>query len=173
MSIEFKIKKSERIDGVMIIEPSVSSDSRGTLWTSYRDIDNILPNSLKFVHDKFSESKKNVLRGIHGDDKTWKLVTSVYGEIYQVVVDNRKSSPTYMQWEKFIINKDHQSLILVPPGVGNAYYVLSEHAVYHYKLSYVGKYNDVNKQFTLRWDDVNLNIDWPIDTPILSSRDSI
>ena len=65
-----------------------------------------LIKNVNFRHDKFSLSRKNVLRGLHGDNKTWKLVTCVYGEIHQVVVDLRETSPTYMKWEKFIINKN-------------------------------------------------------------------
>jgi len=175
MSIEFKIEKSQKIEGVQIISPSVSNDARGNIWTSFMkdDIEALLPEGLFFKHDKFSESKSNVLRGIHGDDKMWKLVTCVFGEVYQVVADLRKSSPTFMQWESFIINKEIQKLILIPPGVGNAYYVSSEKAVYHYKLAYPGEYFDINNQFTFPWNDERLGISWPTKTPFLSSRDKI
>lgn len=173
MSFDFKITKSNVIDGVVIIEPSISSDRRGNIWTSFLkdEIDMLLPNKLVFKHDKFSESKFNVLRGIHGDHKSWKLVTAVYGEITQVVVDCRKNSPTYMKYEKFLINKDNQKLILIPPGLGNSYYVSSNEAVYHYKLAYDGEYIDADEQFTLRWDDNNVGIDWGDIKPILSDRD--
>lgn len=174
MSIEFKIKRSEKIDGVQVLFPSISFDSRGDIWTSFMKdhVESLLPEGLFFKHDKFSESKNNVLRGIHGDDKSWKLVTCVYGEVHQVVVDLRKTSPTFMQWEKFIINKECQILILVPPGVGNAYYVSSDKAVYHYKYAYTGEYYDTSMQFTFPWNDEGLAISWPTKTPILSSRDS-
>ena len=173
MSFDFKITKSNVIDGVVIIEPSISSDRRGNIWTSFLkdEIDMLLPNKLVFKHDKFSESKFNVLRGIHGDHKSWKLVTAVYGEITQVVVDCRKNSTTYMKYEKFLINKDNQKLILIPPGLGNSYYVSSNEAVYHYKLAYDGEYIDADEQFTLRWDDNNVGIDWGDIKPILSDRD--
>jgi dTDP-4-dehydrorhamnose 3,5-epimerase len=172
--MDFKITESKNIKGLIIIKPSVSSDIRGTIWTSYYrdDIDALLPEGLSFRHDKFSQSKKNVLRGIHGDDKTWKLVTTVYGEIYQVVVDLREESPTYMRWEGFFISKENQVSILVPPSFGNAYYALSDQVVYHYKLAYNDDYNDVNHQFVLKWNDKNLGIKWPTDCPILSKRDS-
>ncbi|MDB4847814.1 dTDP-4-dehydrorhamnose 3,5-epimerase family protein [Candidatus Pseudothioglobus singularis] len=175
MSNEFKIEKSQKIEGVQIISPSVSNDARGNIWTSFMkdDIEALLPEGLFFKHDKFSESKSNVLRGIHGDDKTWKLVTCVFGEVYQVVADLRKSSPTFMQWESFIINKEIPKLFLIPPGVGNAYYVSSEKAVYHYKLAYPGEYFDINNQFTFPWNDERLGINWPTKTPFLSSRDEI
>lgn len=175
MSIDFKIKRSRIISDVQIIHPSITNDNRGNIWTSFikDEIESLLPDGLFFKHDKFSESVNNVLRGIHGDFKTWKLITCVYGEIHQVVVDLREKSPSHMKWEKFIINKNSQCLILIPPGVGNAYYVTSDHAVYHYKLAYLGKYFDYSDQFTYPWNDKNLNIDWPSDKPIISSRDNI
>lgn len=173
MSFEFYIEESKKIKGVWIIKPSISQDRRGTIWTSFlKDkIENLLPDGLYFKHDKFSESRGNVLRGIHGDNKSWKLVTSVYGEIYQIVVDCRKDSPTYLQWEEFIINKDNQQLILIPPNMGNSYYISSENAVYHYKLAYEGDYIDADEQFTFAWNDPNIGIKWPTDNPTLSDRD--
>ena len=173
MSINFTIKESEKIKGIWIIRPSISRDLRGAIWTSFlkNEIESLLPQNLYFKHDKFSESKHNVLRGIHGDEKSWKLVTCVFGYIEQVVVDCRKQSPTYLKWEKFIINSENQILVLIPPNMGNSYYVCSEKAVYHYKLAYEGDYIDADKQFSLKWNDARINIDWPTKTPILSGRD--
>ena len=174
MSIEFDIQESTEISGVYILTPSVSEDARGNIWTSFLkgEVEELLPDDLFFKHDKFSTSKHNVLRGIHGDTKSWKLVTCVHGEIQQVVVDMRKDSPTYKQWQDFIINKDNQQLILIPPNMGNAYYVSSEEAVYHYKLAYNGDYIDADEQFSVKWNDEEINIKWISDTPILSHRDS-
>jgi dTDP-4-dehydrorhamnose 3,5-epimerase len=175
VSIEFDVQSSAVVEGVYNLTPSISKDARGNIWTSFLkdDVERLLPDGLHFKHDKFSESKYNVLRGIHGDSKSWKLVTCVFGEVHQVVVDLRKSSPTYMKWEKLIISKNNQRLVLIPPGVGNAYYVSSTQAVYHYKYAYKGDYYDTNMQFTLPWNKKGLNIDWPSENPILSSRDSI
>ena len=175
MSIDFKISYSNKLEEIAIISPSISTDERGTIWTSYlRDqLDSLIPDHLYFKHEKFSESKNNVLRGIHGDDKSWKLVTSVYGQIEQVVVDCRKTSGSYGQWDKFIITNNNQLLILIPPGFGNAYYVMSDKAVYHYKLAYEGGYNDVENQFTYPWNEPDFKINWSADRPILSSRDNL
>jgi dTDP-4-dehydrorhamnose 3,5-epimerase len=174
MSIEFDIKESSNIKGVFIITPTISTDLRGNIWTSFlkEDVERLLPDSLSFKHDKFSTSSYNVLRGIHGDTKSWKLVTCVYGEVQQVVVDMREDSPTYKQWQDFIIGKDNQQIILIPPNMGNAYYVISPDAVYHYKLAYNGSYIDANEQFSYSWDDKNIGIKWLSRKPILSNRDT-
>ncbi|WP_416695863.1 dTDP-4-dehydrorhamnose 3,5-epimerase [Candidatus Pseudothioglobus sp. Uisw_050_01] len=173
MSIEFSIEESNEMSGVWIIKPSISEDLRGDIWTSFLkyDLEKLLPNGLFFKHDKFSTSKFNVLRGIHGDTKSWKLVTSVFGEIQQVVVDLRESSETYLKWQEFNIGKKNQKLILIPPGVGNAYYVKSELAVYHYKLAYEGNYMDADEQFSVKWNDPRININWLSNSPLLSNRD--
>jgi len=173
MSINFTVKESKKLKGVWIVRPSISKDLRGNIWTSFlkSEIEFLLQEGLHFKHDKFSQSKKNVLRGIHGDEKSWKLVTCIYGEIEQVVVDCRKKSLTYLKWEKFIINSENQILILIPPMMGNSYYVKSEIASYHYKLAYEGEYIDAEEQFSLKWNDPKINIDWPTNTPILSDRD--
>jgi dTDP-4-dehydrorhamnose 3,5-epimerase len=174
MNFKFSIKESEKIKGIWIIKPEIFQDERGTIWTSFfkEEIEKWLPNHLHFRHDKFSESKQNVLRGIHGDNKSWKLVTAVYGEIHQVVVDCRKDSPTYLHWEKFIINKNNPQLILIPPNMGNAYCVKSQVAVYHYKMAYTGDYVDADGQFTIPWNDPKIGINWGITNPILSNRDN-
>lgn len=173
MSINFSIKESEKVKGVWIIRPSISKDLRGTIWTSFlkNEIEPLLPKNLHFKHDKFSESRNNVLRGIHGDEKSWKLVTCVYGEIHQFFIDCRKGSKTYFKWDKVIINSDNQVYVLLPPDFGNAYCVTSKQAVYHYKFAYDGEYLDEEDQFNIRWDDPRINIDWLIKNPILSVRD--
>ena len=173
MSISFEICKSKLIQGVKIIKPSVSSDLRGNIWTSFLtdELQKLLPSGLTFKHDKFSLSKSNVLRGIHGDDKSWKLVTCVYGEILQVIVDCRKESKTLNRHESFKINKKNNISILIPPRLGNAYYVVSDEAAYHYKLAYKGKYFDSKEQFTRKWNDPAFNINWPTENPTLSNRD--
>lgn len=173
MAILFHIEESKIIRGVYIIEPNIATDMRGNIWTSFLkdQIQELLPEGMVFKHDKFSRSKNNVLRGIHGDTKSWKYVTCVYGEIYQVIVDMRPSSETYHQWQSFDIKEQNQKIILMPPMMGNAYYVMSSEAVYHYKLAYEGDYFDANDQFSIKWNDPQINISWPSQKPILSPRD--
>jgi dTDP-4-dehydrorhamnose 3,5-epimerase len=174
VSLDFLIKSSPTLPGVKIITPSVNDESRGSIWTSYSSdyIDSLLPDGLFFKHDKFSSSFKNVLRGIHGDSKSWKLISCVQGSIMQVIVDMRNSSNTFLKWESFQLGDNNKSSVLIPPGMGNAFYVSSEVATYHYKLAYEGDYIDAEDQFTVSWNDPRINIDWPTQKPILSNRDA-
>jgi len=154
---------------ILTIRPDVYTDLRGDLWTYYNKAE--FSNTMLFNHDKFSSSRKNVLRGIHGDFKSWKLITCVYGEIYFVIVDNRKDSDTYWKWDSMILDDKKRDIVLVPPGFGNGFFVLSDVAVFSYKWSYDGEYPDVEEQFTIKWNDATLGIDWPTDAPILQRRD--
>ena len=156
----------EKISGIKTRTPDVYTDYRGDLWTIWKDDMDIYYN-----HDKVSTSRKNVIRGIHGDFKSTKLVTCLYGELYFVIVDNRINSSTYMQWDWVILSDKNHKQVLLPPGVGNGFCVLSNHSVFHYKWSYKGDYPDVKDQFTIKWNSLDLNIDWPITNPILSKRD--
>ena len=151
----------------IITNPSLK-DKRGLYWTTWKKG---ICKKINFNHDKFSISKKNTLRGIHCDYKSWRLVTCVYGEITQVLVDLRKDSNTYLKWQSYKINKEEQKMVLIPPGCGNAYYVSSKHAVYHYKLAYEGAYLDAAEQFSVRWDDPSVGVKWPVSQPFLSKRD--
>lgn len=172
---DFEITRSKIIPDVQIIKPSMSWDLRGNIYTTYNHLSftEMLERSLDFVHDKFALSHHNVLRGLHGDEKTWKLVSCVYGEIYEVVVDMRPESPTYMKWDSFILKSDEYRQILIPPRFVNGYYVLSPEAVFHYKLAYDGDYIDAGEQMTIAWNDPSLRIDWPCSEPILQSRDRV
>ena len=157
------------INGVRIIEPDIFTDYRGDLWTTWKRDE--FDYDLDFNHDKVSTSRKHVLRGIHGDRKSWKLVTCLCGSIYFVIVDNRPTSDTYMLWEFMILDDKKRKQVLIPPGVGNGFVVLSEESVFSYKWSYEGDYPDVDEQFSIKWDDPLIGINWPINNPILSKRD--
>ena len=160
------------IKGVKIINYDNFVDLRGSIWTTYLDNKINIQDNIKFNHDKFSVSYKNVIRGIHYDNKTFKIVTAVYGAIDQVVVDMRKDSKTYKESLIFNIDDSNRFSILIPPMVGNGFRVKSDVAVYHYKLSYLGEYLDAEDQYTLKWNDSSVDIDWNCENPILSSRDS-
>ena len=170
---DIKVTHSEIIPDVIIIQPSISWDNRGNIYTTYNHefYKDILPGEIEFIHDKFALSKHNVLRGLHGDSKTWKLVSCVYGEIYEVVVDMRRESPTYKKWDAFQLKSNEYRQVLIPPRFVNGYYVMSKEAVFHYKLAYDGSYIDADEQWTFSWDDPELGIKWPCREPILQERD--
>tara|TARA_B100001121_G_C18372803_1_gene472443 strand:- start:21 stop:545 length:525 start_codon:yes stop_codon:yes gene_type:complete len=173
MPIEFSLKESKVLKDIFIIRPTISNDIRGNIWTSflYQEIDRLIPKNLSFKHDKFSISENNVLRGIHGDNKSWKLVSCVYGEIQQVIVDCNVGSTTYGKYESLYLNQKNIISVLIPPGYGNAYYVKSDKAVYHYKLAYAGNYFDYDQQFSRKWNDPEFSINWDATNPLLSERD--
>ena len=172
---DFNIVQSKIIPDIVVIRPSVFYDIRGNIYTSFNKqiYGELLNKDLNFIHDKFAESKFNVLRGLHGDNKTWKLVSCVFGEIYEVVVDMRPESPTFLRWDAWILSNNNYSQVLIPPGFVNGYYVKSEKAVFHYKLAYGGEYIDAAEQMTIAWNDERLNIDWPVKNPILQDRDKV
>lgn len=170
---DFLINSSQTFEEVKIIKPDIFRDDRGFIFTDYLDsffVKEFDP-SLHFVHSKFAYNFNSVLRGIHGDFKSYKLVQCVFGEIFQVVVDCRIDSETYLKHESFILNHQNPRMILLPPGFGNAFLVKSDYAIYNYKLAYSGSYNDYDKQFTYKWNDKRINIAWPVKKPILSNRD--
>jgi len=171
---KYIIEKSEIFKEIIIFTPSVFFDIRGEIYSTYLEdvFKKYIPQSINFTHDKFALTNYNVLRGLHGDEKTWKLVSCVYGKVFQVIVDARPNSKTYMKWQSFIIDNDNKKMILVPPGFANGFYVMSDTALYHYKLAYHGDYNDADNQFTIKWNKPDLSIKWPSDKPILSMRDN-
>jgi dTDP-4-dehydrorhamnose 3,5-epimerase len=173
MSFPPKIECSKIIDGVVTFSPSVNYDERGCIYTSYdkNHYDKYMSEPIKFYHDKIAYSKNNVLRGLHGDSKTWKLVSCLNGKIFQVVADMRPDSPSFMKWEGWTLDENNIKEILIPPNLLNGYYVLSPFATYHYKLAYRGAYIDANDQKVVRWNDRDLNIAWPCKDPILQPRD--
>ena len=109
------------------------------------------------------------MRGIHGDNRTSKLITCLYGKFLLVVVNNDKKSKQYRKYQKFILSDKNNIQILVPNKFGNGHYVISEKAIFHYKQNTL--YNR-KSQFTLKWNDKKLKIKWPKGIkPILSKRD--
>jgi dTDP-4-dehydrorhamnose 3,5-epimerase len=159
-----------KLDGVVLIKPpTIFEDFRGTyveLYNAklYADAGITVP----FIQDDISTSTKHVLRGIHGDQETWKLISCLYGSFYLVVVNWDENSLQYRQWESFVLSDRNRLQVLIPPKFGNGHLVLSEQAIFHYKQS---THYAPDGQFTLFWDDPQLNIWWPIKNPLVSRRD--
>lgn len=164
------MKVSEtKLKEVLLIEPEPFRDHRGYYLETYnRKLYTESGIKVDFIQDDISVSAKGVLRGIHGDHLTWKLISCPEGEFYFVVVDCRSDSENFGKWQAFTLSEKNMLQVLVAPGYGNAHLVLSERAIFHYKQS---TYYDRSKQFTYKWDDDRFNIIWPIKEPILSERD--
>jgi dTDP-4-dehydrorhamnose 3,5-epimerase len=154
---------------VKIYQPDIFTDFRGDLLTLWNK-DNFEPK-LDFKHDKISTSRKHVLRGMHGDHKSWKLTSCLQGEMYFVVVDNRPESENYLKWDWIILDDRTRKQVLTPPNFAIGFLVLSDQAMLHYKWAYEGEYADIDVQFTLKWNHPEIGIYWPIDNPILQKRD--
>lgn len=123
----------------------------------------------KFVVDQVSFSYKNVLRGLHGDSKTTKLVQCLHGTVYSVVADCNPNSPDFGKWQAFILSDKNHKQLWVPPMYGLSYYAMTETVIFTYKLSRA--LVPPEEQFTYRWDDAAFGIYWPSEAPILSLRD--
>jgi dTDP-4-dehydrorhamnose 3,5-epimerase len=169
-----KIESVEKVTDLKIITPDIFYDFRGeyveTFSAEHYAFHDRDGNKIEFVEDDISVSRQDVLRGLHGDDKTWKLIQCLWGEFYFVVVDMRVGSSTYLNWVAFVLNEKNRRQVLVPAGCANGHLCLSDRCVFSYKQSQY--YSGSQKQFTLRWDDPQLDIYWPIHNPILSQRDS-
>tara|TARA_R110000751_G_scaffold75211_1_gene151675 strand:- start:1307 stop:1825 length:519 start_codon:yes stop_codon:yes gene_type:complete len=163
------VKISNVLKDVVIFTPSVHYDVRGEIFSTFRE--NVFNKYITnpFVEDKISVSRKNVLRGLHGDSVTDKLVQCIEGDIYLVVVDWRKDSPTYKKWDSFVLNDKNRSQVLIPSGYLNGHLCLSDKCIFSYKQT--SYYTGEHTQYSVSWDDESLDIFWPIKNPILSKRD--
>ena len=163
-----KIEKTA-LEGILLIEPqTIFEDFRGIYVELYNE-ELYKELGVDFLQDDISTSYKNVLRGIHGDNDTYKLVSCLYGSFYLVVVNNDPESKQYKKWCSFTLSDRNHLQVLIPPKFGNGHLVLTDIAIFHYKQN--TQYNR-ESQFTLKWDNPELNIFWPINDPILSERDS-
>lgn len=160
-----------KLDGVLLVKPQVFEDFRGQYVETYND--KLYAEhgiTAKFVQDDISVSSRHVLRGIHGDAETWKLVSCHYGKFYLVVVNCDKQSRSFGQWQSFVLSDANRLQVLIPPKHGNGHVVLSDQAIFHYKQS---SYYNPSGQFTYKWDDPALKIWWPVKQPLLSQRDEL
>lgn len=162
--------KETSLKGVLeIVPPTVFTDERGIHVELFNK--KLYAQSgieLEFIQDNISLSKKNVLRGIHGDRETWKLVSCLYGSFFFVVVNWDENSEQYGKWQSFTLSAADPRQILFPPHFGNGHLILSEQAIFAYKQT---TYYNRAAQFSIMWNDPKLNIDWPVKNPLLSKRD--
>ena len=162
--------KETSLQGVKKIQIDSFEDFRGSYTEIYnKEFFNEKNIKIEFIQDDISVSKKNVLRGLHGDQKTWKLISCLYGEFQLIVVNNDQNSLEYKKWESFVLSSDNKAQILIPPKFGNGHLVLSDSCIFHYKQN--TQYNR-DGQFTIKWNDPSFNFKWMNNSPILSERDT-
>lgn len=162
------------IPEVLLIEPKVFGDARGFFMETYRaELFEQAGITAHFVQDNHSGSRRGVLRGLHYQvqQPQGKLLRAIAGEIFDVAVDLRRSSSTFGHWETAILSAQNKRQLWVPPGFAHGFYVLSDWAELAYKTT---DYYAPEWERSLRWDDPELNIPWPIEIggpPQLSDRD--
>ena len=158
---------------VLLIEPKVFADARGFFFESYneRAFAQATGVSAKFVQDNHSRSAKNTVRGLHYqiEQAQGKLVRAVAGEIYDVVVDVRRKSPTFGKWVGHHLSAENKNMLWIPAGFAHGFAVLSDYADFLYKTT---DYWAPQHERTLLWNDPDLGIDWPLaGEPILAAKD--
>lgn len=163
-----------KISGLLIIKPDVFEDDRGYFFESYnKDKFEAVGIDLNFVQDNESKSQKGVLRGLHFQNPPYaqgKLVRVMRGRVLDVAVDIRKGSPTYGQWDSIELSGDNKMMYWIPAGMAHGFLTLEDDTVFFYKCT-----NTYNKdsEGSIRWNDLDLKIDWGVSKAILSEKDKI
>lgn len=172
-----KIEKT-KLNGVLLITPEIVQAGHGEVFEDMRGFFVEMYNEekyhkagivVKFVEDDMSVSKKDVLRGMHGDDKTWKLIMCVHGTIFFVAVYGKEGSSDFGVWQSFELSDVNRLRILVPPQYASGYAVLTDTAIVQYKQSELFR---AGGQFSYKWNDPRFGIAWPKEEWILSARDA-
>lgn len=167
-----------KLRGVLLIQPEpmatghgeIAEDLRGFFVETYNEEKYRAAGiGVAFVEDDMSVSKKNVLRGMHGDDRTWKLITCSHGTVFFVAVYGKEGSPDFGAWQSFELSDSNRLRILVPPWYASGYAVLSEMAIVNYKQSELFR---AGGQFSFKWNDPRFGIAWPASKWIMSARDA-
>jgi dTDP-4-dehydrorhamnose 3,5-epimerase len=159
---------------VKIIEPKVFGDARGYFYESFnaREFAESVEADVEFVQDNHSRSAKGVLRGLHYqiEHAQGKLVRVVEGEVFDVAVDIRKSSPNFGKWVGVVLSTENHRQLWVPPGFAHGFVVLSESAQFLYKTT---DYWYQAHERSIVWNDPDIGIEWPIDfEPLLAAKDA-
>jgi dTDP-4-dehydrorhamnose 3,5-epimerase len=164
------------VKDALILEPQVFGDARGFFLESWnRRSFAALGLDVEFVQDNHSRSQRGVLRGLHYQMQQvqGKLVRVVAGAVFDVAVDLRRASPTFGQWAGVVLSAENQRMFWVPPGFAHGFLTLTESADFLYKAT---DYYAPAHERSIRWDDPDLAIDWPladIGTPALAAKDVV
>lgn len=162
------------IPEIVLIEPKVFGDERGFFFESFNQarFEEAVSRKINFVQDNHSRSMKNVLRGLHYQiqQPQGKLVRVVQGEVFDVAVDLRKSSPTFGRWVGQVLSAENKHQLWIPEGFAHGFVVLSDTAEFLYKTT---DYYAPAHERCLLWNDPVLNIQWPLGiAPVLSAKDT-
>lgn len=165
----------EALNGVFLLEPTVFEDERGSFYESYnaRTFAELTGFAGEFVQDNHSTSARNVLRGIHYQlpNPQGKLVRCIEGAVWDVAVDLRRSSPTFRRWHGFELSEENRRQLWIPTGFGHGFLALSPNTQVLYRTT---AFWEPTSDRSIRWDDPDLAIEWPIETdPILSEKDAM
>lgn len=162
------------IPDLLILQPKVFGDQRGFFYESFNQklFNQLTHTNYQFVQDNHSYSQQNVLRGLHYQiqQPQGKLVRVIAGAVLDVAVDLRRSSPSFGQAVSVELTAQNKLMFWLPPGFAHGFLVLSETAEFLYKTT---DYYAPEFERTLLWNDPNLNLNWPISAPILSSKDQL
>jgi len=161
-----------KLEGVLLVTPQVFGDERGFFMETYnQEKAGQLGLPTEFVQDNHSKSSKGVLRGLHYQRPQWqgKLVRVVQGEIFDVAVDIREGSATYGQWVGAMLNDENKQQLYVPEGFAHGFVVTSDTAEVIYKCTSLYA---PDQEGSILWNDPDIGIEWPIDEPLLSGKDS-
>jgi dTDP-4-dehydrorhamnose 3,5-epimerase len=160
-----------KFDGVLLLEPEVYRDERGHFMEVWRrDRYRELGIEERFVQDNVSFSWKGVLRGLHFQhpEAQGKLVTCLHGEVYDVIVDIRENSATYGEWLGCRLSLASGRQLYIPPGFAHGFVVTSDSASFLYKCT---RFYNPAGQFSLRWNDPAIGVEWPVKDPVISDKD--
>lgn len=151
------------IPEVLICEPRVFGDARGFFFESFssKAFDEAVGRKVEFVQDNHSQSQKGVLRGLHyqlAPHAQGKLVRCIEGEVFDVAVDVRRSSPTFGQWVGVVLSAENKRQLWIPEGFAHGFMALSETVQFVYKAT---SYYAPQSERGIRWDDPQINIQWP------------
>jgi dTDP-4-dehydrorhamnose 3,5-epimerase len=161
------------ISDILLLEPEIFYDERGFFFESFNQykFEKACGRKINFVQDNHSKSSIGVLRGLHYQvhpKAQGKLIRVLQGEVYDVAVDIRESSPTFGKWVGEILSSENRKQLWIPEGFAHGFITLSETSELLYKTTdfYSEKFEK-----SIVWDDQNLNINWPSKKPLLSSKD--
>jgi dTDP-4-dehydrorhamnose 3,5-epimerase len=162
-----------KLQDCVIIEPKIFGDERGFFLETFQATryEKLAGINLPFVQDNHSRSSSGVLRGLHFQktNPQGKLVRVIKGEVYDVAVDIRPSSRSFGQWEAVVLSEENKKQFWVPPGFAHGFVVLSKTADFEYKCT---DYYDPSDEGSILWNDPDLDISWPITSPLLSEKDA-